>query len=236
MSENAIVKVENNGLTLKEKMALANVFAQSGRFSGDTNAAQAVVKIQAGAELGIPPIQAMTNIHIVQGRVTLGATVIAALIKQSGRYDYKIKKLDETSCELDFYENGEFVGPSSFSMDDAKLAGLTGKDVWKKFPRNMLFSRAISNGARWYAASIFGGAIYTPDELEDESQSVMSGPTPKEVYADFIEWAMKEHGVDETKVKEVLKESGAIGFSPTQVERYKKLVENSLAVDGEVTE
>lgn len=232
MSENSIVKVES-GLTLKEKMTLADILAKSGRFAGDVNAAQAIVKIQAGAELGIPPIQSMTNIHIVNGRITLGATVIAALIKGSGRYDYKIKKLDETSCELDFYEHGEFVGTSNFTMDDAKTAGLTNKDVWKKFPRNMLFSRAVSNGARWYTASIFGGAIYTPEELEDGDAQTESKKSRWQV---FVETSEDKFGLNEAEVKTILKENGHSQFNFENWNEYELLLsKHSKVVDGEVS-
>jgi hypothetical protein len=38
--------------------------------------------------------------------------------------------------------------------------------MWKKYTRNMLFSRAMSNGCRWYCAGVFGvGTVYTPEEL-----------------------------------------------------------------------
>ena len=51
-------------------------------------------------------------------------------------------------------------------MDDAKAAGLTSKDNWKKYPRNMLFARAISNGQKWYAPDVYNGVtVYTPDEM-----------------------------------------------------------------------
>jgi len=51
-------------------------------------------------------------------------------------------------------------------MADAKAAGLDQKDNWKKYKRNMLFARALSNGQKWYAPDVFNGAtVYTPDEL-----------------------------------------------------------------------
>ena len=48
-------------------------------------------------------------------------------------------------------------------------AGLDSNTNWRKYPRNMLFARAISNGARWYCPDLFGGSpVYTPDELGAE--------------------------------------------------------------------
>lgn len=148
-------------------MQLGNVLSKSGYFSDAREASQAVVKVLAGQELGIPPIAAMTGIHIIKGRVTLGANLMAAVIKRSGRYTYKIARLDNDMCVLSFYEAGEHVGDSGFSMDDAKAAGVISNQTWKAYPRNMLFARALSNGARWYCPDLFGGsAVYTSEELQ----------------------------------------------------------------------
>ena len=40
--------------------------------------------------------------------------------------------------------------------------------MYKGFARNMLFARAMSNGARWFTPDVFGGPVYTPDELGAE--------------------------------------------------------------------
>jgi hypothetical protein len=65
---------------------------------------------------------------------------------------------------VEFYENGKPVGVSKFTDEDAKAAGLAG-DNWSKYRRNMHFARAISNGAKWFCPDVFGGPVYTPDEL-----------------------------------------------------------------------
>ena len=151
-------------------MELGNLLAKSGYFKDATDAAQAVVKVLAGQELGFGPVASMTGIYIVKGRVTLSANLIGAAVKRSGRYDYTISKLDKSLCVLMFWTRRPDgimveVGESTFTIDDAKAAGLVNGDNWKKYPRNMLFARALSNGAKWYCPDVFGGPIYTPDEL-----------------------------------------------------------------------
>jgi len=141
----------------------AGALATSGFFRDATQQAQALVKVMAGAELGLPPFASMTGIHIIKGKPALGANVIATLIKNDPRYDYRVAAMTDLLVEIDFYENGTKSGTSAFSADDAQKAGTQNMH---KFPRNMLFARAISNGARWYAPGIFGGSsVYTPDEL-----------------------------------------------------------------------
>jgi hypothetical protein len=148
-----------------DTMQLGKVLAASGYFQDARDAAQAIVKVLAGRELGIGPVASMTGIYIVKGRVTLSANLMAAQIKRSGKYDYHVTQMDDRGCVIDFFQSGQTIGTSSFLEADAKLAGLAGGDNWKKFPRNMYFSRAIANGAKWFCPDVFSGPVYTPDEL-----------------------------------------------------------------------
>ena len=145
-------------------MSLGDVLAKSGFFEDSRQAAQAVVKVLAGQELGFGPVASMTGVNIIKGRVALSANLIAAAVKRSGKYNYRVTVHDDKECTIVFFENGEEVGISSFTASDAKRAQLSGAN-WTKYPRNMLFARAISNGAKFYCPDIFGGPVYTPDEL-----------------------------------------------------------------------
>jgi hypothetical protein len=155
---------------------VAKAMVASGYFQDARDVAQAAIKIMAGSEMGLPPFAAMTNIHIIQGRPALGANLIATLIKNDPRYDYRVERMEDAVCSIAFYEAGQKVGVSTFTAADAKKAGTKNMD---RFPRNMLFARAISNGARWYTPGIFGGAaVYTPEELGaqvDEEGYVIPG-------------------------------------------------------------
>lgn len=147
---------------------LGAIMAQSGYFTDARSQAQAIVKIIAGAELGFGPIASMNGIAIISGKTTMSATLIGAAIKSSERYDYKIAKHSNEECQIDFYEDEQKIGSSTFTIADAKAAGLEGNANYKKFPRNMLFARAMSNGAKWYCPEIFTTGVYTPDELGAE--------------------------------------------------------------------
>jgi|GEM_PF-1216018 len=169
MSENNALVPVRNEMTLQETMTLGDTLAKSGFFSDAKQAAQAVVKILAGRELGLGPIASMTGISIIKGQVSLGANLMATTVKRDPRYDYRVAKHDAEICSIVFYQNGEIVGTSTFTLDDADKAGLSG-DNWRKYPRNMLFARAMSNGVRWYCPDAFGGSpTYTPEELGAET-------------------------------------------------------------------
>ena len=158
----------------------AQAMAASGFFPDSKQAAQAVVKILAGHELGFGPFASMTGIYIIQGKPTVSANLMAAAIKRSGRYNYRIAELSDTACEIIFLEGRVEIGRSRFTVEDAKRAGLMGKATWQQFPRNLLFARALSNGARWYCPDIFGGGpVYTPEELGapvNEAGEVVDAP------------------------------------------------------------
>lgn len=155
--------------SLTEPMALGNVFWKSGMFKDIKSQAQAVVKILAGRELGLAPLESMTNIYIVNDKIALQAKIIGSLIKRSSKYDYSVDKLTNEECAITFFTFDQDnkpveIGKSNFTKADAARAGIVNKDVWKNYPRNMLFARALSNGARWYTSDVFCG--YTAEELE----------------------------------------------------------------------
>lgn len=161
---------------------LGKILAQSGYFADAKEAAQAVVKVLAGQELGFPPISSMTGIFIVKGRVTLSANMIAAAVKRTGKYNYLVRQMDNEKCVIEFYEGEHKIGVSTFTKEDAVTAGLANSENYRHYPRNMLFARAMSNGAKWYCPDIFGGPIYTPDELgatiDGETGAVLKLPAP----------------------------------------------------------
>lgn len=160
----------------REPMAMGEIFAKSGMFPDIKSATQAVVKIMAGKELGMTPFQAMSSIYIVNGKLALTSNAMSSLVKKTKKYDYKVVKLDETECSIDFYSNEEKIGNSTFTLKDAAKAGIVNKDVWKAYPKNMLFARALSNGARWYAPDSISG-YYIKEELEDSQEPELPSKT-----------------------------------------------------------
>lgn len=146
---------------------VAKAMVSSGYFTDSTKISQAIVKIMAGREIGVGPFGSMNGIHIIQGKPAFGANIMAGKVKSSGRYNYRVTENTDTVCTIEFMEhfNGSWttIGTSSFSIADAKKAGTKNLD---KFPRNMLFARAMSNGVRWYCPDVMNGSVvYTPEEL-----------------------------------------------------------------------
>ncbi len=88
---------------------------------------------------------------------------MAAAVKRSSKYNYRILEHTDQTCKIAFLEHGEQIGVSEFTATDAARGGTQNMG---KFPRNMLFARAMSNGVKWFCPDIFlGSPVYTPEEL-----------------------------------------------------------------------
>jgi hypothetical protein len=212
-------------MALSDVMTLGHALAESKYFNDAKEASQAVVKVLAGQELGIGPIAAMSGLYVVKGKVVIGGNVMASLIKASPKYDYKIVEHSNENCTIEFFENGENIGASKFTAEDAKIAGLQGKDTYKAYPRNMFFNRAISNGARWFCPDLFNGqSVYTPGEVEE------SGIVTEEPALDLIiEPRSEPTTIDRQElIKDIMKSEDfpAKGSPAEKVEFINKQVES----------
>ena len=155
----------------------AKLLAASGYFVTANDMTQAIAQlgtqIMAGAEMGMGPFTAVQSIHIIKGKPTMSANGMAAAVKAHPKYDYKVMKINESGCAIEFFEGSKSLGTSIFSAEDAKKAGTQNMD---KYGRNMLFARAMSNGVRWFCPDVFrGSAVYTADELGEEPRGVNGG-------------------------------------------------------------
>ena len=140
---------------LAELSVIAQAFAYSGYFKDfdQTNArrgaAQALVKILRGQDLGISPSASVESIYMIDNHTAMSAHLMAALIRRSGA-DFDIIEHTEKTCSIVFYQdtNREVeIGESSFNVQQAQRAGLLGKFNWKSYPEDMLYSRAIAMGS-----------------------------------------------------------------------------------------
>lgn len=162
------ITIQNNEIV--QGLELGKVFAESGVFPDIKSAAQGYVKILAGKELGLSPMQALNSFYFIAGRLGVMAQTLGALIKKSGKYDYKIETHSEQECVIVFYKIEDKkeieIGKSKFDIKMAARAGIINKDNWKNYPMNLLFARALANGARWYCPDAISG-FYTVEELRD---------------------------------------------------------------------
>jgi hypothetical protein len=150
--------------------ALAQIFVQSGFFRDVKSQAQGIIKVLYGKELGLSPIAAMLSINMVEGRPEVAAATLGALVKRSGKYDYRIVALSDDACEIEFFEKPEHlsVGTAKFTLDDAEKAGLAKKFNYRAYPQDMLFARALSRGVKRFCLDAVGTVpVYVTGEISD---------------------------------------------------------------------
>ena len=179
--ETDIIKKEPMVLTnldFASIQSMGEAFEKSELFPDIKSKAQAIVKIIAGQELLLPPVYSMQNFYIIKGRLSMAAETMGLLLKRGGKYNYRVVEHTDDKCAIQFYENGNEVYLSTFTIADAKRAGLVRADGnWVKYPRAMLFSRSMSQGAKIVAPELLGDA-HTVEEMKDIDQIEESAPEP----------------------------------------------------------
>jgi hypothetical protein len=157
-----------------EKMASA--VAKSGLFGVKTPDQAMALMLIAHAE-GMHPAIAARDYDIIQGKPAKKAEAMQRdFLKSGGRI--KWKELSDTAAEAEFtHEAGGSIS-IRWDMDRAGKAGLSGKDMWKKFPRQMLRARCISEGVRTVNPMATSG-MYAVEEVQDFEPKPMQDVTPK---------------------------------------------------------
>ena len=207
--------------SVDDLLRVSVMLAKSGYFNDSKEAAQAGVRVLAGLEMGFGPVASMSGIHIIKGKPTIGANLMAAAVKRSGKYNYSVIQHTDAICTIDFYENNETIGQSSFTLEDAKKAGVAGGDSWRKFPRNMLFSRAISNGVRWYCPDVLIG-VYTPEEMGAETETDEEGNAVTKITPIFIPEIEAEEEPDANNIVASSKPTFDRNLLNSEIESYIK--------------
>lgn len=169
--------------SMAEVFRLAAALAEARNFvprayAGDSNAIAAA--ILTGIELGIGPMEALRSIHMIEGKPTMSAEMMLARAMRAG-IRCRWLRLDATCAELEVTRDG-VPQRMSFTMEEARAAGLAGKGNWSKFPAAMLRARCASAAMRAFCPDVLGSGIYTPEELAPDA-AVREDGTPVEAPA-----------------------------------------------------
>lgn len=125
-----------------------------------------------GAMMGIHPLEALSGIHLIEGKPSISAGLMSAMIRKAG---HKLRVTESGSWKAKTYvarvviiraDDPEFEHVAEFGYEHAEQAGLAKKQgPWSNYPNAMCKARAISACARQAAEDALGGARYTPEEL-----------------------------------------------------------------------
>jgi len=154
---------------VQEALEVAPRLVGSRLLSKAINTPEAAFAIMAtGHELGLGMMASLRSIHIIEGKPTLSADAIQALVvSRADKCEYF--RMVESTPTIATFSTKRVGHPSettlSFTIEEARLAGVTGKDNWRKYPSAMLRARCIAALGRLVYPDLILG-VYDPDEIE----------------------------------------------------------------------
>ncbi len=132
--------------------------------------ADVIVSILAGAELGLAPLASIRGVHVIKGKPVLAADTMMGIVLGSGLAEYFSQV--ETSATSVTFETKRKGSPHAqrctWTMEDAKRAGVDSNNTWRLYPRQMLAARAKAELARSAYPDVLAGC-YDPDEVAIEA-------------------------------------------------------------------
>lgn len=206
---NAVTTTENNALaprgmgfdlspqTFEQAMKFSHMLAESDLVPKDFRGkpGNCLIAMQWGSELGLKPLQALSNIAVVNGRAALWGDAVIALVRSSPLCEYVQESDDGHTATCRAKRRGEPEQVVTFSMDDAKQAGLAGKQgPWSQYPKRMRQMRARAFALRDVFPDVLRG-MPVAEEVQDMPPERHMGmaeevaPAAQRVTAPPAEWA-----------------------------------------------
>ena len=161
--------------TFEQALTFANYLADSDMVPKDFKGkpGNCLIAMQWGMEIGLKPLQALQNIAVINGRPSLWGDSIIALARNSPLCEYILEEDDGRTATCRIKRRGEAEQQRTFSVDDAKQAGLTSKQgPWTQYPKRMRQMRARAFAIR----DVF------PDALKGLSVAEEAMDAPAERY------------------------------------------------------
>lgn len=126
-----------------------------------------LIAMQWGAEVGLKPLQALQNLAVINGRPALWGDSVIAIVRGSPLCEYVIETDDGQTATCTVKRRGEPEQIRTFSVDDARAAGLAGKQgPWSQFPKRMRQMRARAFALRDVFPDVLRG-LPVAEELQD---------------------------------------------------------------------
>ncbi|MBH1476952.1 recombinase RecT [Stenotrophomonas maltophilia] len=129
--------------------------------------ANCLIAIQWGAELGLKPLQAVQNIAVINGRAALWGDAVLALVRSSPVCEFVEEWDEHDTAYCKVKRKGEKEALVTFSMEDAKKAGLVGKQgPWSQYPKRMRQMRARAFALRDMFTDVLKGMAIAEEIMD----------------------------------------------------------------------
>ncbi len=172
-NETALARVSSGAMApnnmqpknLDELWSLAHHVSTIG-FCGHREQASAYICMMAGAEYGLSAIQSLRGIYVIEGKPSPSADMMVSFARRSRSCEYmRVKTSTATECVYEAKRVGEPEQLVSWTIAEAKQAGLLGRKNWKGYPADMLRARAAARCARQMFPEAVAG-FHIAEEIE----------------------------------------------------------------------
>ena len=168
--------------SLPDKIEYARFLAKSGLLPKDfrEHPENILYAYEYGELLGLHPMAAITGIHVIEGKPSISAGLISALVRRAGHRIRVEGNGEKARCQITRSDDPGFTYSAIWDMDRAKQAGLLARSNWQRYTAAMLKARAVSECARDACQEVLLGMQYTPDELgaDDDGGEVVHDGFP----------------------------------------------------------
>lgn len=161
--------------TFEQALTFANYLAESDLVPKDFKGkpGNCLVAMQWGAEVGLKPLQSLQNIAVINGRPALWGDSIIALVRSSPLCEFVQESDDGHTATCRVKRRGEVEQVVTFSMDDAKAAGLQGKaGPWTQYPKRMRQMRARAFALRDVFPDVLRGMQVAEEVLDTPANAI----------------------------------------------------------------
>lgn len=167
------IRVVDNVAQLAQQIANTEFVPKGLRGSAAATAAA----ILYGREVGLPPMTALTQTHVIEGKPAISAEGMRGLILAAG-HGIQVLETNGARCVMRGRRRGEdeWSEPIAWTLDMARAAGIGNKQVWKSYPRQMLQARATAELARLIFPDVIHGfrAVEEFDDVAGTTEGVGS--------------------------------------------------------------
>ena len=172
----ALAPADFSPRTFEQALEFSNWLAESELVPKDYRGkpANCLIAMQWGAELGLKPLQALQNIAPINGRPALWGDAVIALVRNSPLCEFVIETDDGTAATCRVKRRGEPEQTRTFSVDDARAAGLHGKQgPWSQYPKRMRQMRARAFALRDVFADVLRGLPIAEEVMDIPAERAM---------------------------------------------------------------
>lgn len=164
-------------IPFQDVQGMASAIAKSGLFGMKTPDQALALMLVAQAE-GQHPATITQDYDIIQGRAARKTHSVLARFQQMGG-TVEWHELSDVVADATFSHKAGGKLRMTWTFEQAKKAGLTGKDNWKNYPRAMLRARCIAEGIRAIYPAALGGMMVSEEAQDMPVQS--SHDAPKQI-------------------------------------------------------